>query len=124
MGYPGAAWEWAMTAAMLKAVSGELPRGYTVRFDDPAWQTHPLRTSLRIIKSLVRKSAAPLRETVVPYDEGRSRIVANLATAIGLRVLSTRSNARMRLVIATAFSTGESDKLSISSRIASSFRVL
>ncbi len=57
-----------------------------MRFDDPAWQTHPLRTSLRIIKSLVRKSAAPLRETVVPYDEGRSRIVANLATAIGLRL--------------------------------------
>ena len=60
--------------------------GHTVRFDDPAWQTHPLRTSLRIIKSLVRKSVASLRETVVPYDEGRSRIVANLATAIGLRL--------------------------------------
>ena len=57
-----------------------------MRFDDPAWQTHPLRTSLRIIKSLVRKSAAPLRETVVPYDDGRSRIVANLGTGIGLRV--------------------------------------
>ena len=63
-----------------------LLKGRTVRFDDPAWQTHPLRTSLRIINSLVRKSAAPLRETVVPYDEGRSRIVANLATAIGLRL--------------------------------------
>ncbi len=60
--------------------------GHTVRFDDPAWQTHPLRTSLRIIKSLVRRSAAPLRETVVPYDKGRSRIVANLATAIGLQL--------------------------------------
>ena len=57
-----------------------------MRFDDPAWQAHPLRTSLRVITSLVRKSAAPLRETVVPYDEGRSRIVANLETAIGLRL--------------------------------------
>ena len=41
---------------------------------------------MRVIGSLVRKSAAPLRETVVPYDEGRSRIVANLGTAIGLRL--------------------------------------
>ena len=62
------------------------PEGQSVRFDDPAWQTHPLRISLRIIKSLVRKSAGPLREAVVPYDEGRSRIGANLATAIGLRL--------------------------------------
>lgn len=57
-----------------------------MRFDDPAWRAHPLRTSLRVVTSLVRKSAAPFREAVVPYDDGRSRIVANLGTPIGLRL--------------------------------------
>ena len=53
-------------------------------FSNPAWSNRPLRTSLRVLKSLARRSIRPLREPVVPYDG--SRIVADLHTALGLQI--------------------------------------
>jgi FkbM family methyltransferase len=55
-------------------------------FSDAAWQRRPLRTTVRVAVSLLRRRLAPFRETSVPYDGGRSRIIANLGTALGLRL--------------------------------------
>jgi FkbM family methyltransferase len=48
------------------------------------WQTVPARTALRIAVSIVRQSVPHLRRAVVPYDGGRSRIIADLGTNLGL----------------------------------------
>ncbi|HEY5450502.1 MAG TPA: FkbM family methyltransferase [Polyangia bacterium] len=55
-----------------------------MRFDNPAWQQAPLRTGLRVLKSLVRKRIGPLRTVRVPYDDGRTSIYADLGTPMGL----------------------------------------
>ena len=63
------------------------------------------------------------RDVKAKVIEGTRRPVFQIGTKWP-SVLSTRSIARMRLVNATAFSTSESDRRSISSRMASSFWVL
>jgi FkbM family methyltransferase len=50
----------------------------------PAWTQAPVRTLLKVAKSLVRRRLPALRRTVVAYDGGRSRIAADLGTAMGL----------------------------------------
>jgi len=45
---------------------------------------HPVRALARYGASLVRRRIPPLRHAIVPYDEGRSRIVADLRTSLGL----------------------------------------
>jgi FkbM family methyltransferase len=55
-----------------------------VNLTDPAWRGHPLRTTLRVINSIIRRRLPALQEMVVPFDEGRSRVVADLRTALGL----------------------------------------
>jgi FkbM family methyltransferase len=49
-----------------------------------SWQRRPATTLLRIALSLLRRRLPTWRQVVVPYDEGRSRIVADLSTALGL----------------------------------------
>lgn len=68
---------WTATAP-----AGILPA--PMNFNHPAWRAAPVRTLVRVAKSLVRRRVAPLRRTVVPYDGGRSRITADLGTAMGL----------------------------------------
>lgn len=55
-----------------------------MRFSDTSWRERPVRTALRVATSIVRKRVPPLREAVVSYDDGRSRIVADLRSALGL----------------------------------------
>jgi len=45
-----------------------------------------LTASLRIFKSLVRRAVNPLSKPAIAYDEGRSKIIADLSTALGLRL--------------------------------------
>ena len=49
-----------------------------------AWARAPIRTTSRIVASLIRKRHERWRYAVAPYDEGRSRIVCDLRTALGL----------------------------------------
>lgn len=49
-----------------------------------AWTKRPIRTSLRVAASLARRRVPGLQSTVVPYDDGRSRIVADLTDPAGL----------------------------------------
>ena len=55
-----------------------------VNLSDPAWRMPPVRTAVRVAKSLIRRRLPSLHEVVVPYDEDRSVIVADLHTALGL----------------------------------------
>jgi len=55
-----------------------------VNFDDPAWRSAPLRTGFRVAKSLARRAVPRLSRAVVPYDDGRSFIHADLHTPLGL----------------------------------------
>ena len=55
-----------------------------MNFDNPAWRGAPVRTAIRVAKSLVRRAVPDLREVVVPYDGGRSSIHADLRTPLGL----------------------------------------
>jgi FkbM family methyltransferase len=58
-----------------------------MRFDDPAWRRAPLRTGLRVAKSLARRSLPALRSRVpVRYDGGQSLIYADLRTPLGLQL--------------------------------------
>ncbi len=41
---------------------------------------------MRVINSMIRRRVPALRQIVVPFDDGRSRIVADLHTALGLRL--------------------------------------
>lgn len=52
----------------------------------PAWRRKPLHTACRFAVSLIRRHFAGLRQAVVGYDEGRSKIVADLGTALGLHL--------------------------------------
>ena len=55
-----------------------------MKFDNPAWRSAPLRTGLRVANSLVRRRSSRLSRAVVPYDDGRSSIYADLRTPLGL----------------------------------------
>src|SRR5215471_19195745 len=55
-----------------------------MKLDNPAWRSAPLRTGLRIAKSLVRRTVPALSTTTVPYDARQSRIFADLRTPLGL----------------------------------------
>lgn len=55
-----------------------------MKLDDPAWRERPLTTAWRVATSLVRRSSPTLRRIVVAHDGGRSRIVADLGTPLGL----------------------------------------
>jgi FkbM family methyltransferase len=55
-----------------------------MNFRHPAWKQAPVRTLLKVAKSLVRRRLPALRRAVVAYDGGRSRIEADLGTAMGL----------------------------------------
>jgi FkbM family methyltransferase len=57
---------------------------FAVDLHNSAWRSRPLRTALRVATSLVRRRVSPLRDAVVPFDGGRSRIVADLSTSVGL----------------------------------------
>jgi FkbM family methyltransferase len=57
-----------------------------MRFDDPAWQRAPLGTGLKVAKSLVRRMVPAASRVAVPYDDGRSRISADLRTPLGLQL--------------------------------------
>jgi FkbM family methyltransferase len=39
---------------------------------------------MRVVSSMIRQRVPALREVVVPFDEGRSRVLADLNTALGL----------------------------------------
>jgi FkbM family methyltransferase len=53
---------------------------------DRAWKERPLRTSARVALSLLRRRVPFLREVVVNYDAGRSRMAIDLRTALGLKL--------------------------------------
>jgi FkbM family methyltransferase len=55
-----------------------------MNFDNPAWRTAPLRTGVRVAKSLARRALPGLSRAVVPYDGGRTSIYADLQTPMGL----------------------------------------
>jgi FkbM family methyltransferase len=55
-----------------------------VNLSDPAWRSHPTRTAMRVVHSMIRRRLPAFHEIVVPFDEGRSRVVADLRTALGL----------------------------------------
>jgi len=55
-----------------------------VNFSNPAWRRRPIRTAFRVAWSLVLKRRPPSRPLVVPFDDGRSRIYADLRTTFGL----------------------------------------
>jgi FkbM family methyltransferase len=55
-----------------------------VKFDNPAWRSAPVRTGLKVAQSLARRAVPRLSRAVVPYDEGRSVIHADLHTPMGL----------------------------------------
>ncbi len=57
-----------------------------MNLDRPAWRRRPARTALRVATSLIRRSIPGLRGPAVKYDEGRSRIVADLSTPLGLEL--------------------------------------
>jgi FkbM family methyltransferase len=55
-----------------------------MNFDNPAWRASPLRTGARVAKSLARRAVPRLSRLPVPYDVGRSSIMADLNTPMGL----------------------------------------
>ena len=55
-----------------------------VNLSDPAWRNHPVRTTMRVAYSMLRRRVPALHEMVVPFDDGQSRVVADLRTALGL----------------------------------------
>jgi len=55
-----------------------------MNFDNPAWRANPVRTGARVAKSLARRAVPGLSRLAVPYDSGRSTIIADLNTPMGL----------------------------------------
>jgi len=55
-----------------------------MNFDNPAWQTAPVRTGIKVAKSLARRMVPGWSRAVVPYDGGRTSIYADLMTPMGL----------------------------------------
>ncbi len=52
-------------------------------FRNPAWRRSPIPTAVRCAWSLVLKRFPPRSPLIVPFDEGRSRIYADMRTAFG-----------------------------------------
>jgi FkbM family methyltransferase len=57
-----------------------------MNLDNPAWRSAPIRTGFRVAKSLLRRAIPRLSRVIVPYDEGRTSIYADLNTPLGLGV--------------------------------------
>jgi FkbM family methyltransferase len=57
-----------------------------MNLDNPAWRSAPIRTGLRVAKSLLRRAIPRLSRVSVPYDEGRTLFYADLNTPLGLGV--------------------------------------
>jgi FkbM family methyltransferase len=55
-----------------------------MNFDNPAWRSAPVRTGIRVAKSLARRAVPGWSRAVVPYDGGRTSIYADLHTPMGL----------------------------------------
>jgi FkbM family methyltransferase len=55
-----------------------------MNFDNPAWRTGPVRTGIKVAKSLARRMVPGWSRAVVPYDGGRTSIYADLHTPMGL----------------------------------------
>jgi FkbM family methyltransferase len=55
-----------------------------MNFANPSWRASPVRTAIRVAKSLVRRAVPDFSHTVVAYDGGRSSIHADLRTPLGL----------------------------------------
>jgi FkbM family methyltransferase len=55
-----------------------------MNFDNPAWRTAPVRTGIKVAKSLARRLVPGWSRAVVPYDGGRTSIYADLHTPTGL----------------------------------------
>ncbi len=53
---------------------------------NPAWSQYPLRTAFRVFGTYVRRLHPALSLPVVPFDGGRSRVVAELRTSLGLGI--------------------------------------
>ena len=52
----------------------------------PEWRREPVHTAWRFTTSLIRRRFVRLRQTMVLHDEGRSKMIADLRTALGLRL--------------------------------------
>jgi FkbM family methyltransferase len=57
-----------------------------MKFDNPAWRLAPVRTGIRVAKSLARRALPRLSRVPVPYDGGRTSIYADLHTPLGLEL--------------------------------------
>jgi FkbM family methyltransferase len=55
-----------------------------MNFDHPAWRVTPVRTGIKVAKSLARRMVPGWCRAVVPYDGGRMSIYADLQTPAGL----------------------------------------
>ncbi|NLI01409.1 MAG: FkbM family methyltransferase [Chthonomonadales bacterium] len=54
-----------------------------MNFSNPALRRNPIRTAVRVAWSMALKRRPPTRPLVVPFDEGRLRIYADMQTAFG-----------------------------------------
>lgn len=55
-----------------------------MNFENPAWRTMPVRTGIRVAKSLLRRSVPGWSRVPVPFDGGKTSIYADLRTPLGL----------------------------------------
>jgi FkbM family methyltransferase len=55
-----------------------------MNFDNPAWRRAPVRTGIKVAKSLARRMVPGWSRVAVPYDGGRTSIYADLHTPMGL----------------------------------------
>ena len=53
---------------------------------NPAWRREPCSCTIRVASSIARRRIPRLSEPAVPFDGGRSRVVADLRTSLGLRL--------------------------------------
>jgi FkbM family methyltransferase len=53
---------------------------------NPAWRQAPCTCTVRVASSIARRRIPGLHDPTVPFDGGRSRIVADLRTSLGLRL--------------------------------------
>lgn len=60
--------------------------GFASVVQNPAWRRAPCACTARVASSLVRRHVPGLRRPAVAFDDGRSRIVADLRTCLGLRL--------------------------------------
>jgi FkbM family methyltransferase len=60
--------------------------GFASVVQNPAWRRAPCATSLRVASSMLRRHVPGLREATVAFDGGRSRVIADLRTCLGLRL--------------------------------------